>query len=308
MPGSGQTPAVRVERALEVFGGVAEAAVLRRLTSRTKIRVALARGRIVRDARGRYALPGADEALRQANRLSGVLCLDSAARHWGWKLKHQPLLASVAVPRNRKLSQERRAGAHVVYLDLADDEIHGLATAPVRTVMDCASRMPFDEALAVADSALRAGDVAQDELLQAAERMPDRYRARCLRVAREADGRAANPFESVLRAVALDVPGLAVEPQPTIPGIGRPDLADPRLRLVVEAESFEFHGRRRLLMRDCERYNAFVVGGWVVVRFAWEHVMFEPGYVDQVLRAVVVLLSGRPRERALAAKDDRLSA
>ena len=32
------------------------------------------------------------------------------------------------------------------------------------------------------------------------------------RVARPPVGEAANPFESVLRAIALDVPGLSVEP------------------------------------------------------------------------------------------------
>ena len=81
------------------------------------------------------------------------------------------------------------------------------------------------------------------------------------------------------------------------------------LRLVVEAESFEFHGKRRMLKHDCERYNAFVVDGWLVVRFAWEHVMFEPEYVAGVLRAVVQLLGGgtSPR-RALADGEGRLSA
>ena len=127
-------------------------------------------------------------------------------------------------------------------------------------------------------------------------------------MARAADGLADNPFESVLRAIALAVPGLQVRAQRTIPGIGRPDLVDLVLRLVVEAESFEFHGRRRMLKHDCERYNAFVVDGWWVVRFAWEHVMFEPQYVDGVLRAVVALLSGTSPGRALTDDEGRLSA
>ncbi|QWZ08131.1 hypothetical protein KRR39_22795 [Nocardioides panacis] len=44
------------------------------------------------------------------------------------------------------------------------------------------------------------------ELLRRAEAMPGRYRTRCLRVAGLADGAAANPFESVLRAVAWRFP------------------------------------------------------------------------------------------------------
>src|SRR2546422_961802 len=79
---------------------------------------------------------------------------------------------------------------------------------------------------------------------------PAGYRARCVRVAEQADGRAANPFESVLRAIALDVPGLQVEPQIWIEPIGRPDVVDVRRRVVIEADSFEFHGRRKALVAD----------------------------------------------------------
>lgn len=38
------------------------------------------------------------------------------------------------------------------------------------------------------------------------------------RVAQEASHLAANPFESVLRAIALDVPGLNLRPQVVIAG------------------------------------------------------------------------------------------
>lgn len=173
-------------------------------------------------------------------------------------------------------------------MELTEEERAQQATSPLRTVLDCAARLPFDEALTIADSALRAGAICYEELLLASARQPKRHRAKCLAVAEAADGRAANPFESVLRAIALDIPGLAVEPQHWI-GERRVDLADPRLGLVIEADSFEFHGERRQLKRDCERYNALTAEGWVVVRFAWEHVMFEPDYVRAVLVRAVSL-------------------
>jgi very-short-patch-repair endonuclease len=299
---------MRVAEAVQRMGGVADAHRLIALTSRRKVRTALRKGEIVRDTRGRYALPGAKEAMRAANRLSGVLSLDSAARHHGWKLKHQPVEPAVAVPRKRKVTPERRMGVRVLYVDLNPADIVGVATSPVRTVMDCAGRFPFDEALVIADSALRSGDVTKAELLAAAEAVPARHRARCRRVARSADGRADNPFESVMRAIALDIAGLQVTPQLWISPVGRPDLVDPLLRLVIEAESFEFHGKRWMLKNDCERYNAFAMYGWLVIRFSWEHVMFEPEYVARVMRAMVGRLSGGPLEPALEAKDDRLSA
>jgi very-short-patch-repair endonuclease len=77
---------------------------------------------------------------------------------------------------------------------------------------------------------------------------------------------------------------------------GRPDLVDRSRRIVIEAESFEFHGKRKALKRDCERYTGLVVRGWRVVRFAWEHVMFEPDYVQDCL---VALVDGLPERATL---------
>lgn len=129
-------------------------------------------------------------------------------------------------------------------------------------------------------------------------------------MAEHADGRAANPFESVLRAIASGVAGLSVVPQLWISGIGQPDLVDERLRLVLEADSVEFHGRRIALRKDCERYNALVVEGWLVLRFAWEHVIHDPEYVRRVITGVVLLLSGgaQPQQRALEPPEQARSA
>jgi hypothetical protein len=63
-----------------------------------------------------------------------------------------------------------------------------------------------------------------------------------------------------------------------------------------------------MLKRDCERYNAFVLEGWLVIRFAWEHVMFHADYVRAVLVAVVGLLSRGPNGRALREPADRPAA
>ena len=70
----------------------------------------------------------------------------------------------------------------------------------------------------MADSALRSGLVRRSELLAAAYASPRTGRSRAVRVADAADGRAANPFESLLRAIALQVPGLRVQPQIHIGG------------------------------------------------------------------------------------------
>lgn len=274
------------------LGGVATWAQLVEDRPRSAVDQAIAAGRVVRLARGRYALPTGAEARRAAHRLSGVATGRSAAAHHGWSMKWQPRRPSIAVPRGRKVSEALRAEFDVSWRRLSDTEVtDGWVTSPVRTVLDCAASLRFDEALAIADSALASGKVTRAELVAAARRLPNRGRARCLRVIRFADGRSANPFESVLRAIAIEVPALRVVPQYRIDADGsfvaRVDLADPRLRIVAEADSFEFHGEREMLERDCERYDRLVVAGWLVLRFSWMQVMKRSAWVRSVLEGAV---------------------
>jgi very-short-patch-repair endonuclease len=173
-------------------------------------------------------------------------------------------------------------------------------TGPVRTVVDCARALPFDEALAVADSALRSGRVRRSELLAAAEASPRTGRARALRVVCAGSARAANPFESVLRAIALEVPGFDPVPQGKVAAVGHADVADPSLRIAVEAESFEFHAVPEAFRYDVRRYTAMVRAGWVVLRFVWEDVMERPDYVAAVLADLVALRAGMQAVRGPA--------
>ena len=234
--------------ALTRLGGAADHRTLLRVTSRRRLRTALTRGEIVKVGHGRYALPTADDGLQAAARLTGIASHLSAAAQHGWQLAHRPERPSIIVPRNRKLPPHRRSGVDVRWRDLAPHERDGLVTEPHRTVIDCAKDLPFAEAVAVADSALRNRDVDPEHLERLALALPSNGRTQALRVVTEATPLAANPFESVLRAVALDVPGLDLRPQVWIQErgfSGRPDLVDRERRLVVEAESFEFHGGAR---------------------------------------------------------------
>jgi very-short-patch-repair endonuclease len=282
-------------------GGVAGHADLVGAASRRSLERALAEGLVVRDARGRYAFPTADDGRRAANRLRGVATHLSAAAHWGWSTKEPADRPWVTVPRNRVVSAADQKAHHLSWRRLdAVDVVDGWVTGPLRTVLDCASTLPLDAALAVADSSLRSGAVTHDELLRAADLHPARGRQRVAAVARGASAQAANPFESVLRAICLEVAGLEVVPQVEIAVEGffaRVDLADVGLRIVIEADSFEFHGGRDRLRHDCWRYDELVARGWIVLRFAWEQVMFAPDWV----RLMLVEAVQRARERALVA-------
>jgi very-short-patch-repair endonuclease len=282
--------------ALQRLGGLADRGTLLELTTRRRLRTSVAHGEIVRTGRNRYALPTASAALRAAGRLSGIASHRSAAAQHGWELAYQPERPEVIVPRNRNVEPHRRRGIGVRWRDLAVEECEGMVTTAYRTVVDCARDLPFAEALAIADSALRHSDIDKDRLIELVLQLPTTGRRKALKVAEAADGRAANPFESVLRAIAMEVPGLKVEPQVLIQErgfYGRPDLVDRRRRVVLEADSFAWHGHRKALKRDCERYDALVIRGWTVLRFAYEHVMFEPEYVRDVLMFLVKGPSGR---------------
>lgn len=265
-------------------GGVLRAAELLMLVTRRQLQAALREGRVVRLRRGWYGLP--DGAARAAAAsVGGVLGLLSAARYWGWKVKTEPEVPQVVVERGRKVPVSRRQGIEVRWACLAGAH-DGVATDRVRTVIDCARLLPFDEALSVADSALRSRTVTRTELLLAAQRSPRTGRRRAIEVIELADPRAANPFESVLRAIVMETDGRFV-PQQWVGNIGKPDLCDDGNRLILEADSFEFHSTREALKRDIERYNAFVIEGWTVLRFSWEHVMTDPEYVLNMVRGAL---------------------
>jgi very-short-patch-repair endonuclease len=171
-------------------------------------------------------------------------------------------------------------------MNVAADDVEAGVTTPLKTVLDCARHLPFDEALAIADSALRSGAVSHAELEVVGVRGAGAAAVR--RVLAYADARAANPFESVLRALCIEE-GREVVPQHAIDlstGTIHPDLVDVDRRLVLEADSWSFHATRKAHRRDCARYNLLVVHGWRVLRFTWEQVMHDQAYVRWVLRLV----------------------
>jgi very-short-patch-repair endonuclease len=244
-------------------------------------------GDIVCVGPGRYAF-----AVRhaEAQALDGVVSHLSAALHWGWAVKWPPDRQWVTVARSRHIAAARREAVHLVYADLGVDVVDGV-TSPLRTAIDCARRLPFDEALAIADSALRAGHVTKDELVQAASRVRGRAAAECRRVAAGATEKAANPFESVLRAIALEF-AFDLEPQLPVVVDGQtyfPDLVEASRGFVLEADSWRFHASQQGHARDCRRYNALAMAGWLVLRFTWDQVMQSPDYVRGVLAALASL-------------------
>jgi len=284
------------------LGGVSIWQELRVVHPARLVRRSVEAGAVVRATRGRYVLPSTAEQLATAQSRSAVLSHVSAAVHHGWRVKVVPDAAWITVPRNRRLREAQRIGVMPRWADLTTDDVRHGVTTPLRTVLDCARALPFDEALAVADSALRARDVTRAELNTAAAAAHGPGSRAARRVARFADGRAANPFESVLRALCIEE-GFELTPQLQIADSGLfaiVDLGSEELQLAVEADGFEHHGTRKGLRKDCRRHTEFAVFGWSSLRFAFEDVMDKPFWVRWALRSWRDVREGRmPRDPPL---------
>lgn len=275
-------------------GGLASRAALISATSRPDVDRAVRDGLIVRVGQGRYALPAVDEAASMAHGMNGVLSHTSAALHHGWEVKQTPEKPHITFPRKRNVQPGWRAKVELHRCDLGADDVSGIATSPEITLVQCLRSLPDDEALVIADSALRHG--AHAALHHVLTNVRGAGSAKVRRIGDAARAESANAFESALRGIAHTVPGLAVEPQVVISSAtcwARPDLVDRTLRLVLEADSFEWHGDRAALKRDARRYNLLVADGWIVLRFTWEDVMFDAVYVRDVLTRMVRLLDTR---------------
>jgi very-short-patch-repair endonuclease len=219
-------------------GGVARLNQILRESSRHSLRRAVISGDLRRVGRGTYALPESKLAYQAAGTTHGLVSHTSAAAHWLLGELQADPIAHVTVRRHGRSHFIR--GVKVHHSDVAPADDHGGVTSPLRTVLDCAAILPFADALAIADSALRNG------LVDAGIRS----------------------FE----------PQLQIQAQAQASSI-YVDLGDSELQIALEADSFSFHGGREALLRDCRRYNDLVRHGWLVLRFGWEHVMFERAWV-----------------------------
>lgn len=274
-----------------LLGGASDRRTLVQRCGTAEVDRALSDGVLVTVGRGRYALASANQAVHRAAAVAGILGYRSAAQRHGWGQRLVPALPDVIVPRTRRVPRQLRSVITPHWIDLAPHEFEAMVTTKQRTLVDCLRMLPVADSLPIADSALRLDDITPPDLLEMAEALQGRGRRRAIEVAGMASAAAANAFESVLRAIAESVPGLQVHPQyPVSLGprlVRHPDLADPVLRILIEAESFEWHGEAAAMSRDCARYNAFTLRGWLVLRFSWRQVMRQPAYVRWVLRTAV---------------------
>jgi hypothetical protein len=139
---------------------------------------------------------------------------------------------------------------------------------------------PEEYVVAVLDSLLRRSATSLFDLEAAAVGLPAKGRSLLLLV----DDRADTGSESVVR-VLLARAGCVAIPQVRIPftDLERIDLLVGD-RLVIECDSEQHHGRREQRLRDLRRDASLARLGFIVLRFDWQQIFFEP---DSVVSAAL---------------------
>jgi very-short-patch-repair endonuclease len=160
-------------------------------------------------------------------------------------------------------------------------------TSPACTLVDIApmlSRIELDGAVSAAD---KLGLVDPETLREAIDSMPRRAGMPKLRDALDrhtyvmTDTELERRFLPIARRAGLPLP----KTQVYVNGY-RVDFFWPGLGLVVETDGLRYHRTPAQQSEDRRRDQAHMAAGLVPLRFTRAQVRFEPGHVEDVLRAV----------------------
>lgn len=259
-------------------GGTASTADLARAGfSRHRISKAVADGGVIRIRRGQYALAEIT-AFRAARELGAKLTCVSAAPSYGlWTLvSAQRLHLCVghrATPPGSVAHGRCRHPKHpwLPVAGLADVLMHALRC------------LPELEALVMVQCAVGRGDISLPFLRG---KLAGNRNARARSVLDLVIPRADSLLE-VLANTCFRRAGLQVRRHVEIPGVGEVDFLVEDV-IVVETDG-ETHLEPRQVKKDRRRNNASVVGGYLVLRYGYDDVVYHPERMVDEVRAVLEL-------------------
>jgi hypothetical protein len=208
-------------------------------------------------------------------------------------LSDPPRVQMALTPR-RVLPQYAGLVVHVRRLESGDVVLHGglRITSGAQTFLELAAVLPPQELVAVGDALYRNGHLDADRLaerLHRADRVRGVVRARAC--APLLNGLAHSRPESLMRywLVTSDLP----DPEPQMAVLDRwgrdvahGDLGYSRWKIVLEYEGRQ-HAEREQFRRDVDRYSLMGADGWLVLRFADQHLRGPHAVVDRTRRALV---------------------
>lgn len=267
-------------KVLRGVGSVARTQTLRdRGVSKRQIANAVNRGEIMRLRTGLLALPDAPADFRVALDNNGLLTCASAAKHYGlWSLYPPDRLHLSCLHghgRGYANHRERTVPTHdtLPLVGVVDVLVHALRCLP-----------PVEAAVMV-ECSLRRSDTVRPFLL---ERLQGDRNGGARAALDLVTGCAESAVEVVARILFREA-GFYVETQVPIEGVGRVDFLLEGF-VVVEVDGAAYHSDRRALRRDLQRNNSTIAGGYLILRYSYEDIMFHQ---DAVLDQVRAVLSGR---------------
>lgn len=229
-------------------------------------------GRLVRPARGIYAVPWVEEWQVAAARWRASLACVSAAAHYGLHVWHAPTALHLSSPVNTRPAD----GTVVLHRARA---AYPAVVPPLRAMLEVAQCLPAREALVVVESAVARRLVTRADLLGQTGRGSARLRSVALRV----DPQAQSPAETLARDALLRA-GYRVRSQVPVPGVGHVDLEVEGM-LLVEIDGRTHHSEAAAFEQDRRRGNAAAVGRRFVLRVPARWVLERPeSVVDEVRR------------------------
>jgi len=272
--------------------------------TRDQLRAMVRDGRIERVARNVYRMPGSVRTWRQKLMIA-VLAAGPGAAVSGraaaalWRIPgYREGIVEITQPRRpsrrykvaREHSSTRLPAAHIRVVD-------GIpVTSPERTVFDLVRTYGYQRAerlvkTAVARDLTSIADLAQ-LLVQVARRGRPGVRLFRAVLAELSDGKPPTESEledlvlAVLAAAGLELPERQVEVGGTTAPIGRVDFLYRHLRLVIEADSRQWHGNWLATEADHRRDALLVAAGFQVIRTNWQQLLTEPELFVNAVRAV----------------------
>lgn len=170
-------------------------------------------------------------------------------------------------------------------------------TNSIRTMVDLASVFGEERLEFILDHCLYEGLVEVGRLMYCAESLGEagRRRTRTLSdlLGVRGEGLAVpltvleRQFLRVVRSGGLDEPEKQVNMESDTSKTWRIDFVYPQHKVIIEVDGRRWHAGRQQGKSDRHRNNVMSVRGWIVLRFTWEDVMNDPGYViEQVRRAL----------------------
>ena len=217
----------------------------------------------------------------------------TAAVLWRMDMLVEPKLVEVRVARTRTrvahVGVSPRCSTMTARTTVAAGGLEPLEVTPaVDTVLDCCLDRSMQEAVVIADSALRRKLVTVEDLELAVEARAGSSGVRKLRrLLTLVDPQSGSVLESLLRYL-LNTNGLWPESQVTVVGrdgkrvVGRVDFC--LGQVVIECDGRRWHDPKDARDRDRERDNGLARTGRIVLRFTWAEVRHSPAYVLACVR------------------------